>query len=324
LAAVLALVLGAFAPSTASGATVIGSSLSNPPDANGQFSTGTACTVLETVSAPNILASPIDGVITSWSSLGGSALVGTHGEMRLRIMSPAGGGQYKGVRSGPLTTILPTSGHPRITTAVLPGLQIGVNELVAVDLQAGSSLATRLTNSGDGFAYGFWCPALPDGATSAPDNVFQIREYMYQATVESDVDHDLFGDESQDKCLGTAGQYSGCPNAFALAKPKAKGTKVKLTVTVPGAGTLKVGSASDSTLVSAAKKKRSPLKPITQVLTSTSKQTLSLTLKLSKTGRRQLAAARKLKLKIKALYTPPGGPSGSAQAKTRVKSKPKR
>jgi len=315
------MVLGCVAsPPATFGAAVIGSDLANAPTANGTCSAA-ACTWLETLTTPNAIKSPITGVIVSWSSLGGSGTVGTYGDMRLRVLSEAGGGQYSFFLSGPVTTIPPaSSGHPLVTTAVVPGLPIQQNDLVAIDLLSSvSSLATRTTSSGAGFGYSYWIPPAPDLATSTPNGSFLIREYQYQAKIETDADHDNFGDESQDKCVGTPGQYSGCPNTFGLGKAKAKGTKVKLAVNIPGSGRLKAGSASDAGLAAAAKSSPA-LKRVTKTITSTNQQQVTLTLKLSKSGRAQLASAGKLKLKIKVLYTPPGGPSATKTTKAKLSS----
>jgi len=140
------------------------------------------------------------------------------------------------------------------------------------------------------------------------------------ATLEPDADNDGFGDETQDKCIGTAGTANGCPSTVAIDKLKQKGdTKVRVTATVPGAGSLKVGSPSDPALASAAAKKKS-LKALTETLTATTKQQLKLTLKLTKSAIAKLKDAGKLNLKVKAVYTPTGGPPGSQTTKAKLKT----
>ena len=136
----------------------------------------------------------------------------------------------------------------------------------------------------------------------------------------ADADHDGYGDETQDKCVGTAGTFNGCPNTVTVNKLKQKGTKpkVKVKVTVPGAGTLEAGSASDPMLASSATK--TSLKPVTETLTSTTKQHVVLILKLTKSAKRKLSEKGKLKAKVKVLYTPPGGPAGSQTGKVKLKS----
>jgi hypothetical protein len=158
----------------------------------------------------------------------------------------------------------------------------------------------------------------PPGTTKtyAPNTDNQID---VSAVLEPDADRDGFGDESQDRCVGTPGTANGCPSTVTIDKLKQKGTKpkVKVTVTVPGAGTLKVGSPSDPALASAAAKS---LKPATTTLTATAKQQAKLTLKLTKSAIGKLEDVGKLKLKVKAVYTPVGGPPGSQTKKAKLKS----
>jgi hypothetical protein len=152
--------------------------------------------------------------------------------------------------------------------------------------------------------------------TNFADNGFRVN---VSAVLEPDGDADAFGDETQDKCVGTPGTANGCPSTVTIDKLKQKGdTKVKVTATVPGAGTLKVASPSDPALASAAKKKS--LKAVTRTLTATTKQQLKLTLKLTKSAIAKLGDVGKLKLRVKAVYTPVGGPPGSQTKKKTLKS----
>jgi hypothetical protein len=163
-------------------------------------------------------------------------------------------------------------------------------------------------------------PDPPVGSTYTPnmnDAGFRVN---ISAQLEPDADDDGFGDESQDKCAGTAGPFNGCPSSVALNKVKQKGMKpkVKLTVTVPGAGTLSAGSPSDPAVAAAAAAKS--LKAVTRTLTSTAKRTLVLTLKLTKSAKRRLSDKGKLKTKVKVLYTPAGGPAAAASGKAKLRS----
>jgi hypothetical protein len=154
------------------------------------------------------------------------------------------------------------------------------------------------------------------------------------AAVEPDADRDVFGDETQDNCIGTAGPVGGCTNTVTLGTATAKGNKVLVTATVPGAGTLKGGSATDPTLLAAtaAKKKKKkkkkkaqpPLKQSSQTLTSKTKQTVTLTLNLSKSGKGKLARKGKLGVTIKVLYTPTGGTAGAVTATAKLSKKKKK
>jgi hypothetical protein len=90
---------------------------------------------------------------------------------------------------------------------------------------------------------------------------------------------------------------------------------VKLTV--PGAGTVAVGSPGDKALASASKKS---LKAKTTTETVIGKHGVSLTLKLTKGAAGRLASSGKIKVKVKVVYTPPGGPPASRTTKKKLKS----
>jgi hypothetical protein len=158
-----------------------------------------------------------------------------------------------------------------------------------------------------------------DGTPQTLSNLVTGARILVSASVEADSDRDDFGDETQDKCVGTAGSANGCPSKVEIDKVKPKSSKkVKATLTVPGAGTLKVGSASDRSLAAAAAKKT--VRAVSQTLTSTRIQQVALTLTLTKSARAKLVRSGKLKLKLKAVYTPPGGAPGSDTAKRKLKS----
>jgi hypothetical protein len=151
------------------------------------------------------------------------------------------------------------------------------------------------------------------------------------AVVEPDADRDVFGDESQDNCLGTAGAVGGCPNTVSVGKTSVKGKTVTVEVAVPGAGTVKGGSATDQALALASAKKKKkkkkpqpPLRQSSQTVTGKTRQTVVLTLNLSKTGRSKLARKGKLGLSIKVTYTPIGGTAGTATASAKLTSKKKK
>jgi hypothetical protein len=140
------------------------------------------------------------------------------------------------------------------------------------------------------------------------------------AVLEPDADHDGYGDETQDKCVGTAGTFNGCPSTVAIDKLQQRGAKPKVTVTatVPGAGTLAAGSANDASLASASGK--TSLKAVSKIISSTPQQQVTLVLKLTKSAKKKLADKGKLKTQVKVVYTPPGGPSSSQVGKVKLKT----
>jgi hypothetical protein len=154
---------------------------------------------------------------------------------------------------------------------------------------------------------------------AVPFTPMNDQQLDVSAALEPDSDLDGFGDETQDNCVGTAGPFDGCPSTVTVDKLRQKGTKpkVKATVTVPGQGTLKAGSPNDPALAAAA---ANSVKPISQTLSAKTRQQLTLTLKLTKSANRKLAKKGRLKLQVKLVYTPTGGPAASQAGKVKLKS----
>jgi hypothetical protein len=253
------------------------------------------------------------GVITSWSAMSKATANQT---VKLMVFRDDGSEQFSVVARDSVTRTL-SSVDDTLNTFTGTRIPIEANQRIGIYQPASSTEGCEFDGvSGDEAGY-----SVPFGVGEPPDNVpFDYsgsdtgNRVNALAVVEPDADRDVFGDESQDKCLGTPGSANGCPSTVTINKLKQKGeTKVKATATVPGAGTLTVGSASDPALASAAAKKG--LKAVTHTLTATTKGTVTLTLKLTKSAITKLSDTGKLKLKVKAVYTPPGGSPGSAVKK---------
>lgn len=266
------------------------------------------------------------GVITSWSHRGDSAETRQLKLLVLRHNPGAGPTHFIATQKDVLRTALPGQLNTFTSGVRLP---IQPNERLGLFIPGpgnGSCAFATLAGNSINWPAAFGEPAL--NVSLDYSLTFDALRLNASALVEPDTDHDVFGDESQDNCLGTAGTEGGCPNTLMLGKATAKGNKVIVTATVPGAGTLRGGSATDRTLTGAAKKKKPapPLKQSSQTLTSKAKQNVTLTLNLSKSGKSKLARKGKLGLAIKVLYTPTGGTAGSAttSAKLTQKSKKKR
>ena len=276
------LLAAAVLPSAASGSVVIGSTLANPPSANGTCSV--PCTLLPTVS-PSPLTSPVDGAVVSWTTFGGSGTIGTFGNLRLRIIAAAAGGAYTAVRSGPATSIPAAAGHPLITTPVNPGLPISKGDYVGVDLLDSSSpIAERL--AGSGFTTGFWSgPTLADGATLPPDGT-NSREQLYQATIEP-------------------------TNTFALGavtRNKKKGTAT-INLTLPNPGEL-TGSGKGAKVASAAG---------AVISKSVGAGPAQLLVKPKGSKRKKLNKAGKVKLNVAITYTPTSGAAHTQSTGVKLK-----
>lgn len=283
IAGVFLVVLGVVAvlPAAAAGSVVIGSDLANAPDANGTCG-ATGCSIAEIIS-PSPLKSPTNGLVTSWATLGGSATLGTHGTLRLQILREAGSGAYTAVRSGPLTTVPTSTGHPLITIPVSPGLPINQGDLVGMEVGGGGTALAQRAKSG--FAYAFWSSPLTDGETRTPDVAGLLREMLYQATIEP-TDTFTLGGVTRNKKKGTATIDLTVPNAGDL-------TASGQGATVAGAVTSKsVGAGATQLVVKAAGKKRK---------------------KLKRTG--------KVKLNLAITYTPTGGAANTESTTLKLRKK---
>jgi hypothetical protein len=258
------------------------------------------------------------GVITSWTGM----TAGTPSTLQLLIAKPdpaSGPHNFVIVRRDAVRTLAALNALNSFSGLRIP-IEAGERLGMYVPSQIAGGYCEFAGSSGDSLRFPLAGGNPPDN-TSIDFSQEAIQQRLNaSAVVEPDTDRDVFGDETQDNCVGTAGQFNGCPNTFTIGKVKQKGTKpkVKVSATLPGAGTLKAGSPSDPALAAASAK--TSLKPVTQALTAKTQQQVTLTLKLSKSAKRKLADKGKLKLQVKLSYTPTGGPAGSQTAKAKLKS----
>jgi hypothetical protein len=292
------------------GAVRLGPDTSATPDGNTGCGADACTFVNRSGPAGVIVAAPFDGVLVRWAIVTSSSTqtwrLRTVREMVPGMFIATGGGSAEGVAPG-------------AERSFATQLSIRGGDLIAVDGPA-SAAAPLAFRSGGGTNSRFNPPLLEGDPARSPTANGSGFLGMVSAQLEPDEDRDAFGDETQDKCLGTAGTANGCPSTVTIDKLKQKGdSKLKVSATIPGAGSLKVGSASDPALASAAAKKKS-LRAVTKTLTATTKQQVKLTLRLTKSAIGKLDEAGKLKVKVKAVYTPVGGPAGSQTKKKKLKT----
>jgi hypothetical protein len=165
---------------------------------------------------------------------------------------------------------------------------------------------------------------IPPGQTGTATIAWPDLRPSVAATVESDADADGFGDETQDGCPQQTDTHAACSTSFTVAAAPGK-KSVGLTVNVPGSGTVSAGDVKNTTLLMASASKKKKKKPLfRQVTTARAEFTpgnISLTVPLSGAGKRLLAQKGKLKAKIKVIYAPRAGLSGSQFVKVKLKSK---
>jgi hypothetical protein len=302
------LTLLAASASPAGAAVTLGQTFSPPLDFGGSG------VFIQSGSPGNSYTVPSDGVITSWSFEAHPSEITP--PLKLKVVRRVGGDDFLTVGDSQLespmqgivntwpTRIAVKTGDvlAHFYTDTTFGYRVGVSSEYVTNEISGSP--------GD--------PSLdpPPGTTITyePDN--NEQQIDLAAVLEGDADLDVFGDETQDKCVGTPGTFNGCPSSVTIDSIKQKGdTKLKVTATVPGAGNLVVGPASKKAQASA-----KSLKTVTRNLTGTTRQTVKLTVKLTKSAIGKLEDKGKLKLKVKAVYTPSGGPPASDTEKKKLKS----
>jgi hypothetical protein len=294
--------------SPAGAAVTIGETFTPP------VSFGGSGVFIQSSSPGSSYAVPSDGVITSWSF---EAAAGSTPPLKLKIVRHAGGNDFTTIGDSQLETPTPSTLNTWTTR-----IAVRAGDLLAHFYSDTTFSYRNVPGYGTNEISGSpGDPNLdpPPGTTITYEPPSATPHQIdVSAVVEPDVDRDGFGDESQDKCVGTPGTANGCPSAVTIDKLKQKGdTKVKVTATVPGAGTLQVGSASGKALAGKAAKS---LKVVQRNLTATTKQRVTLKVKLTKSAIGQLVDVGKLKLKVKAVYTPPGGPPGSQTKQKKLRS----
>jgi hypothetical protein len=274
---------------------------------------GGAGVFIQIGSPGNSYTVPSDGVITSWSFE--AHPTEDTPPLKLKMMRHVTGDDYLTVGDSQRETVMPgvlNTWPTRIAVKAGDFPAHGYSDTTFGYRSPPGYVTTEISGSpGD--------PAMdpPPGTTTTFESPSSSSHQIdVSAVLEPDADRDAFGDETQDKCVGSAGTANGCPSTVTIKKLKQRGDKkLKATVTVPGSGSLAVGSAS--ALASAAAK---TVKTVRRTITATRKQKLVLTLKLTKSATAKLSRSGKLKVKVKAVYTPPGGAPGADRETKKLKS----
>jgi hypothetical protein len=168
VAAVCAVLAGCGAlPSSGVASTTVGSNLTAAPNTLLNCGLSTCVETLANTTLPAgspPLASPVTGTIVRWRLKTG-AVPGASGTIQLRVLRPAGGGQFTGAGTGAGEAV-PTTATTTTFSTQLPiaagdfiGLDISLDfesQVLAIAPQAGNTVAA-------------WSqPSLADGSTAAP------------------------------------------------------------------------------------------------------------------------------------------------------------
>jgi hypothetical protein len=117
---------------------------------------------------------PADGTVTSFSVNAGSAT----GSVELRVLRPAGSGEYTGAGTSPAES-LTTTGVSTFTVS----LPVEAGDVLALDNSSSAILFDDSSGSATDFAE-YYNPALADGATGAPTATDDGYRLLVSATVE--------------------------------------------------------------------------------------------------------------------------------------------
>jgi hypothetical protein len=202
------------APAAASAAMTFGTPLDQP--SNGSSEINPPSQTVLTLAYPGAqLSSPIDGVVVRFR-----VQSTTWGNVSLRILHPVGGGALDAVGTsvpafvGGAFDDLPHELGTRLPIAA--GDQIGID----------SDDSFRVRAPVTGGQWGYWSPRIDDSDTpSAPGTGSSVTVIPFNADVEADVDHDHFGDETQDACPSDSTTQGACPVQQAVRKKKCKRKK---------------------------------------------------------------------------------------------------
>jgi hypothetical protein len=258
------------------------------------FGVNTPVAPFSTVAGTPSYATP-HGVLTSWrfhSSADASA-----GSVRLKIFRYLGTGLvFKVLGESSEKTLAPDTAYDfKERISVDQGDLIGLT--AAGDAEVGITVPDTPDNRLAQFGGGDIAPGQTATATIAWPNLRPSVE----ATVESDLDNDGFGDDTQDKCPVDATTQALCRFSFGkLKRNKARGTAM-LPVTVPGAGNLSLsggGVVTQEVAISSGKHRA-----------VASARIVKLRVKAKGKAKGKLLRRGKAKVKPVVTFTPSGGPA---------------
>jgi hypothetical protein len=236
------LLLGALIalPASADAAVTVGPDVTTTPLA-GTTGCTTAGNFDTYINSGPIGASPISGVVVRFRVRAGVA--GANGlAPELRIVKKVGGATYTGAGSSPPSPFASGIATNAARLPISAGDFIGVD--IACDAVPATRQATQNGTSAGAAGIGFSPKLVDGGAPDSPSLSLGVNgAFLLNADVEADADHDVFGDETQDRCPGVSGANAGCtaPTIKLEKSSKRSLTKLVVKVTSNEPGTAKLG-----------------------------------------------------------------------------------
>ncbi len=269
------------------------------------FGVNTPVAPFSTVPGTPSYATP-HGVLTSWrfhSSADPAA-----GAVRLKIFRYTGTALvFEVLAESSLKTLAPDTSYD--FKERIPVNQGDLLGLTAVgDAEVGITVPGTPQNQLAQFGGG----DIPPGQTGTATIAWPNLRPSVAATVESDLDNDGFGDDTQDKCPVDPTTQDLCRISLGKLKRNSRRGTAILPVTVPGAGTLSLsgkGVVKQQASVSSAARGSQAV---------TSARTLKLLVKPKGKAKRKLSRRGKAKVKPAVTFTPAGGPSVTQPKKIKL------
>jgi hypothetical protein len=300
-----------FAPS-AGAAVTLGSDLSQPA-ADG-VACSTSCTVVQSGLPGRTITSPLDGVIVRWRI----RTNGAGGPFQLRVAEPFTGDQRIGAGWSAAGSAS-AAGISEFQTR----MQIHAGANIGLDFNSSNAAFFKSASAVAGATSLYFKPILPDGIAATPVNVNTGTEMLYNADVEADADRDGYGDETQDKCVGTFGTAEGCDKSapvpvLTTASPQKIGS-LKVYVSVNEAASVElrttVGYKSKGKSVTI---KAKLAKVALNGTSPSTKVALKFTSKQRSKIRGLLKKGRKLSAKLALVATDPSGNAATINTKIQL------
>jgi uncharacterized repeat protein (TIGR01451 family) len=200
--------LAAAAPAGA--AFTIGSDLSHTPT-NYSGCLGNpagTCTVMQTRIASQDIKSMVDGVITRVRARPGASATGS---ARLRVAHLASNGDYTFTAA---SAFFAAPGTNEIVT-VPTRIPVAAGDLIGFEGTPGSNVGFYVDSAADSAA-AYFEPSPPDNVPAAPTTGLTHSEFLMNADIELDMDHDGYGDETQDGCPQDSQIHGPCQADLSL------------------------------------------------------------------------------------------------------------
>ena len=269
--------------------TQVGQTTSTPT-----FGVNTPAAPLSTVPGSPSYATP-HGVLTSWRFHSSSDVAA--GSVRLKIFRYLETGLvFKVLAESSLKTLAPNTAYD-----FKERIPVDQGDLIGLTAAGGAEIGITVPGTPENRLAQFGGGDIAPGQTGTATIAWPDLRPSVEATVESDLDNDGFGDDTQDKCPVDATTQGVCQISFGkLKRNEERGTAI-LPVKVPGSGTLALSGKG----------------VVSQQATSAAR-TLKLLVKPNGKTRGKLSRRGKARVKPVVTFTPTGGPAVAQPKKVKL------